>query len=407
MTTAGRRALPDRPHPLARAPLAARLDRWLAAAWKRGLLPPPDLDPEALWHAASRRHGAQAQRHEHAGRSEADVADFRDRFSRLAASAQSEAALSPLGRTMAWGQLVRAVSTRHALGAVWAKRPDLAQTKLAPPIIILGHMRGGTTRVHKLFAADPAHSATRYCDAAHPVPRRPDLRGLKAAVELALLRRVNPWLDAIHPMTGRGVEEELGWLGAALNHSIYETQWRIPSFTAYSEARDAAPVYREFARILRTDAAHRDLADRPRVLKVPVFCEDLSELLTAFPDARLVLAQRDREAVLKSAVSLVANQMAVQSTDCDLAWIETEWRRKLALREQRVAEALAGWNGAVAKLDFAELDEDWEPAITRAYDTLGLDLTDAAKAAMRREMAASANGIHRAHARQVARFSSP
>ncbi len=407
MVRLGRRALPDRPHPLARSPLADRLDFWLAAAWKRGILPPPDLDPQALWRAAAGRQGDEGDGYERAGRSDADVADFRDRFSRLAQSAATEAALSPLGQAMAWGQLVRAVSARFALGAVWAKRPDLAKTRIAPPIIVVGHMRGGTTRIHKLFAADPAHSATRYCDAAHPVPRRPDLRRLKGTAELAMLKRVNPWLDAIHPMKSAGVEEELGWLGAALNHSIYETQWRIPSYTAFSEAREAGPVYREFGRILRTDAAHRGLADRPRVMKVPVFCENLTELLAAFPDARLVIADRDREAVLKSTLSLVANQMAVQSTRCDTEWIEAEWRRKLILREQRVAEALANWSGAVTRLDFEELDADWEAAIGRAYRELGLDLTVAARAAMRREMAASANGIHRAHARQVARFSAP
>lgn len=403
----GRRALPDRPHPLARAPLADKLDRLLAAAWDRGILPPPDLDPEALWLSAARKHGVRAKALERAGRRDEDVVDFRERFCRLARAVEEEAELSPLGRAMAWGQLTRAVATRLALGEVWANQPKLASTEIAPPIIVIGHMRGGTTRVHKLLAADPAHSATRYCDASHPVPRRPDLRRLRGAAELAILKRVNPWLDAIHPMRSGEVEEELGWLGAALNHSIYETQWRIPSYTAFSEARDASPIYREFARILRTDAAHRGLADRPRVMKVPVFGENLPALLAMFPKARLVIAQRDLEAVLKSAVSLVANQMAVQSATCDLAWIEEQWRRKMALREQRIAAALDDWRGPVTKLDFAEIETDWEGALARAYADLGLDLTSGAREAMRREMAASEKGIHTAHARQVARFSSP
>jgi hypothetical protein len=205
-------------------------------------------------------------------------------------------------------------------------------------------------------------------------------------------------------MAAGAVEEELAWISAALHHSIYESQWHIPSYSAWSEARDPAPIYREFARILRTDAAHRGVADRPRVMKVPAFAEDIPSLLAQFPDARLVLAHRDHDAVLKSAVSLAANQMAIQSDTCDLARIEARWRHKIALREERMAEALAGWQGPVAQLHFDDLSADWQGAIRRCYADLGLTLTSQALAAMRKLMAASEGGHHHAHADQLARF---
>jgi hypothetical protein len=290
------------------------------------------------------------------------------------------------------------------LGALWGERPDLFATPLAPPIIVIGHMRSGTTRIHKLLAADPAFSHTRYCDAFHPVPAPLGLNRAKAALELGMLGALNPWLQSIHPMAAGGVEEELAWLSAALHHSIYESQWHIPAFSAWSEARDPAPVYREFARLLRTDAAQRGLADKPRVMKVPAFAEDLATLLAAFPDARLVLAQRDHASVLKSAVSLAANQMAVQSDACDLTRIEARWRHKIALREACMAKALTGWQGPVARLDFDELGADWEGTIRRCYGELGLTLTPKALAAMHQVMAASAAGHHHAHAAQLARF---
>jgi hypothetical protein len=226
----------------------------------------------------------------------------------------------------------------------------------------------------------------------------------KAAVELALLGVLNPWLQSIHPMAPGEVEEELAWISAALHHSIYESQWRIPAFSAWSEARDPAPVYREFRRIFQTDAAVRGNAARPRVLKVPAFAEDLDTLLSLFPDARLVLASRDHAAVLKSAVSLAANQMAVQSDACDLAEIEALWRHKISLREARLAAVLAGWQGPAARLDFAQLSADWESAIRQCYRELGLALTPAALGAMRRVMAASARGAHHSHAAQLAGF---
>ena len=395
---------PVRDHPLARGKLAQRANDFLGKAWSKGWLPPPDLDPQALWALAAKPHGAQARAAEHGGRSEHDVADFRERFARLIAAVEAEAGLNPLGRTMAWGQLSRVVKNRLALGALWNAQPQLLETPLAPPIIVIGHMRSGTTRIHKLLAADPAFSHTRYCDAYHPVPARFGLNRLVSAVELAMLGALNPWMQSIHPMAPAAVEEELAWISAALHHSIYESQWHIPDYSAWSEARDPAPIYRELRRMLQTDAATRGIAEKPRVMKVPAFAEDLGALLATFPDARLVLATREHEAVLKSAVSLAANQMAVQSDTCDMAAIEARWRHKIALREERIAEALAGWQGPVARLHFDEINADWEGAIRRCYADLGLALTPAALAAMRAVMAASEGGHHHAHREQLARF---
>lgn len=399
-----RKPPPPRPHLLARSRRAAQANDFLGKAWGKGWLPPPNLDPDFLWTLAAKGFGARAEMAEQGGRSAQDVADFRERLTRLCASVLAEADLNPLGQAMAFGQLMRTVKNRLALGELWAKRPALLETPLAPPIIVIGHMRSGTTRIHKLLAADPAHSHTRYCDAYHPVPARAGMNRAKAAVELAMLGVLNPWMQSIHPMAPAEVEEELAWISAALHHSIYESQWRIPAFSAWSEAQNAAPIYREFRRIFQTDAAMRSNAHRPRVLKVPAFAEDLAALLAQFPDARLVLASREHEAVLKSAVSLAANQMAVQSDTCDLAGIEALWQHKIALREARLAKALEGWSGPVARLSFDELNADWEAAMARCYRDLGLVLAPEALAAMRRMMAASESGAHHAHAAQLAGF---
>jgi hypothetical protein len=120
--------------------------------------------------------------------------------------------------------------------------------------------------------------------------------------------------------------------------------------------------------------------------------------------AALVLAHRGHEAVLRSAVSLAANQMAMQSDSCDLAAIEARWQHKIALREERMARALAGWRGPLARLPFDDINADWEGAIARCYADLGLTLTPQALTAMRKLMAASATGQHRAHSQQLARF---
>jgi len=384
-----------------RSPRVDRASGWLDAAWRKGWCSRPSLDPAVLWAKALLTAPAEG---EFARRSAEDAADFRLRLERLTGALASEARLNSLGLTMAHGQLVRVIRHRLQLGALWQAQPDVPCTPLAAPIIVVGQMRSGTTRLHRLLAADPAHTATRFCDSWHPVPRSPDTRPMWSGMSLVVARAFDPWLDAIHPFGVTRPDEELGWLAGALDHCAYEAQWHVPSFTAFSEARDPAPVYAEFARVLATDAAWHRNAALPRVLKVPQFAEDLPALLAQFPDARVVRTHRDPADTLASSVSLVANQMTMQSDAVDLAWIEDECRRKLALREARMDAALADFSGPLAEVDFAALDADWAGEIARVYAVLGLNFSAAAAAAMRAEMGRANRSSHHVHGASYRKF---
>lgn len=392
----------SRPHPLARAALVDRLDHGLHTAWDRGWMPPVPLDADALTERALKRFSRQ---HFAAGRAPDDAADFDLRLEKICAAVQTEARLNSVGRAFAYGLLMRALKQRLALGALWQKRPELAETEIAPPIIIVGQMRSGTTRIHRLLAADPAHSATRFCDSWNPVPKRPDIRPVNGGLMLFAARKLDPWIDALHPFGAARADEELGWLASALNHCPYEAQWHIPSYVAFSERRDPAPIYREFARILQTDAAHHGNAMRPRVLKVPQFSEDLAALLDQFPAAKVIVSRRSDDETLRSSVSLVANQMTIQSDHANLAEIESEWARKLALRSERMEAALRNFHGHVAEADFEALGDDWESEIKRIYAALEIGLSHAALSAMGKEMRSSEASPHHRHKGDLDRFS--
>ncbi|MEZ5681890.1 MAG: sulfotransferase [Erythrobacter sp.] len=392
---------PPRPHPFARSKAAEWAGRAVEALWDRGLTEKPPLDPDYLWAIGAKGFTSED---EISIRSPDEVADFRERLDQLCRSLREEARLNSLGHTMAYGQLTSAIRKRHALGRFWNDAPELAEATIAPPIIVVGQMRAGTTRVHRLLAADPRNCGTLFCNSHDPVPRRPDLRPLKSAMGLAIARRINPWLDTLHPFGATRVDEEIGWLSGALDACAFEAQWRIPSFVAFSEARDASAVYAEFARILRTDAAVMGDGERARVLKCPQFAEDLTALLSRFPDARVVVTRRDDEEVLQSTLSMVASQMAFQTDHADLGALESEWRRKLALREERMEAALAKFSGAVAHVDFDELTLDWSGAMQRLHNDLGLDLPSASLEAMSAEHNKSASDPHHAHRSQIESF---
>ena len=91
------------------------------------------------------------------------------------------------------------------------------------------------------------------------------------------------------------------------------------------------------------------------------------------------------------------------------AWIAmilvtAEWQRKLALRQQRIERALAGFAGQVAHVDFDRLNADWEAEIGHVYAALDMPLSGAALAAMRREQRKAAAGSHTAHKVQIENF---
>jgi len=390
-----------RPHPLAVSRAARLANRAIDKIWRSGLDTKPPLEPEYLWRVGSKSFTGADER---GGRSEADIADFRLRLERLCHSLNGEAQLNALGHTMAYGQLTAAIRKRHALGRLWRERPGLALTPIAPPIIVVGQMRSGTTRLHRLLAADPAHAGTRFCNSLDPLPRHPDYRPLKAALGLAIARQINPWLDTLHPFGATRPDEEIGWLSAVLSPCAYEAQWHIPSYVRWSERRDPAAIYREFDRVLRTDAATMGNERRPRVLKCPQFAEDLPALLRQYPEARIVTAERDRQAVIASTISMVASQSAFQSDATDLPWIEAEWERKLALRAARMATGLSAHEGCHASVAFDALNVDWRAVMAQLYRTLELSISSAAWAAMEREQREAAASPHREHATALQRF---
>lgn len=373
---------------------AARLaGRGLEAAWRAGLSPRPLLEPAAFEAAALGKKSRDAF---------GPAQEWREPFRLLVESLRDEAALNALGLTMAHGQIVGALKARIRAAALWEKHPEILRQPIPAPIVILGSMRSGTTRLQRLLACDPRFAHTRLFESLSPVPDR--ARVMKTRASLAALNAFNPEIGRIHPMRAKDPDEEFGLFSVSFGSPQFEAQWRVPRFTAWWEAADAGWLYREFRALLQTIAWARDEApDKPWVLKAPQFLQDLPAFLTAFPDARLICLDRDIERVVGSSASLVWHQMRIQSDQADRDWIGQEWLRKTRLRQARAAAARAA-RPDVPQHDVAceAMDESWEGEIARIYDFLGLELT----AAVRRRMTAyvaKAKG-HRGHSYRLEQF---
>ena len=369
----------------------ALANRALLRSWDKGWTPVPVLEPDRLIAAARRSTGLDDL---------GDPSVWRDRLDVLCRALADEAELSPLGRTMAYGLLTAGIRDRLRLHALWARRPEIAQVPFPAPVLVLGQMRSGTTRMQRLLACDERLRWTRFYESWCPVPATGwpvDDRRARAGAMLLAMRALNPEFTVIHPSSVDGPDEEIGLHALSLHGSVFEAQWRMPSFARYCEEADLSGVYREFRLSLQTLAwQRRDRTARPWVLKVPQLTQDLGAVLDVFPDARIVRVEREPVAVVASAASLVRNQMKVQSDAVDDRWIGREWLRKVALRRGRVEAALAArLDVPRVTVEFNAMNRDWRGEMGRVYATLGLELEPALEERMAAYLARASRGLER------------
>ena len=373
-------------------PLVEILNRALRRAWSSGLSPEPSLDAGELAEAAMRRE-----------RGELESGCWQDALDRLTGDLQRSAALNPLGRTIAHGLLVRMLGQRIRAAQLWRSRPEIFDRPIDAPVIVLGHMRSGTTRLHRLLACDPRFAFTRMHETLQPLPAGRFQSVAFASAVRGLLDLCNPELRKIHPSSALAPEEEFGLHGFSLHGAMFEAQWNVPAFARWCEGRDLRPVYREFRQLVQTLCWRRgEPSERTVLLKAPQFMQDLDAVLEAFPGARSLWMKRDMNSVVASSASLVWNQQRVQSDRADPVRVGREWRRKTHLRQERAQLALAQRRPStpVLPVDYAAMNADWREQVRRIYDFLGMELTDSVEARMARVARSSDHVGHRYSAKQ-------
>ena len=360
----------------------------LAALWQLGLLPTPKLSVLL----------------DRAAEVEADAAvgkrpPWRVALELLVASVRGEAALNEIGLTFAYVQLAGLLRLRQRLQRHWRINPAILALPIERPVIVLGHMRSGTTRLQRLLGCDPRFNHTRFYEVMNPLPAWLDLRIPSSWAQLKLLSALNPALNAVHPTSATAVEEAFGLLSFSFYGAQFEAQWRVPDFARVWQTQDRIWVYREFKQLVQTLASPRRNGSNPWVLKAPQFMEDLEPLLKVFPDARVILLNRDLEEVVASSASLVWNQMKLQSDDVDRQWIGTEWLNKTVLREKACMSVL-GARPDIPRVDvaFDAMNEDWLAEMHRIYAFLGIELTDFVERRMRRYLHKAERSGFRGHA---------
>jgi hypothetical protein len=365
--------------PPRRTPFIDIVDRGIRLGRKIGAVSCPCLDKDALLERTAARAGLS------------DYGDpwFETPMAVLLESVRCEARLNAAGDFSADKQFEK-VLTDRLWAQMWFRRhPEILARPIPRPVVIVGPMRSGTTRLHRLLAADRRFSHMRSFETISPVPRpdfeevlagrREDFRPVLAGRIMQVARLANPRTLSIHPTGPCEPEEELGLLVASMWGMKHEAQWTVPTYGRWCEAHDATPAYRYLADLLRLVGwSQQESSLRPWILKTPQHMLDLPALLRVFPDARLIFTHRDPRQVIGSAASLAWNQTIIYSDQADARAIGREWLRKTELmvaRMQAARQAIPPER--MIDVQYEDMERDWRGTMARIYRFLDLDMAPA------------------------------
>jgi len=240
--------------------------------------------------------------------------DYRDGLAVLLDSCARDAGLSELGTRVFRAFLRGALVARLISEAGWARHPEHARVTIERPIFVTGLPRTGTTALHRLLTADPAHQGLELWLTEVPQPRPPRetwaddpaFSRIQAAYERHHV--AHPEFMGVHYMAADQVEECWQLLRQSMRSVSYECLAHLPSYSAWLAGQDWTGAYRRHRRNLQLIG----LPDRGRrwVLKNPSHLFALDALLRVYPDALVIQTHRAPRTAIASVCSLAAQASA-------------------------------------------------------------------------------------------------
>ncbi|PQM49324.1 hypothetical protein C1Y40_00445 [Mycobacterium talmoniae] len=233
----------------------------------------------------------------------ADDDNYREALGVLLDSYQTEADLTPLGSKMNRFFLRGALVARLLSQAAWQQHPEHADVVIERPIFVTGLPRTGTTALHRLLGADPAHQGLQMWLAEYPQPRPPrdtwDTNPVFQQLQAQFSQHhdENPGYTGLHFMTADELEECWQLLRQSLHSVSYETLAHLPSYAQWLSRQDWGPSYRRHRRNLQLIGLYD--AEKRWVLKNPSHLFALDALMATYPDALVVQCHRPAETIMR------------------------------------------------------------------------------------------------------------
>jgi hypothetical protein len=336
--------------------------------------------------------------------------DYTDGLTALLESYEREAALTSLGRRVARAGLRGALAARLLANAAWATYPAHADVVIDRPVFVTGLPRSGTTALHRLLTADPAHQGLELWLAEMPQPRpprdtwadNPVFQHIQAAYEQHHVE--HPEFMGVHYIAADTVEECWQLLRQTLRSVSYECLYHLPSYSAWLDGQDWTEPFRRHRRNLQLIGLN-DASSR-WVLKNPSHLFSLDAIMTVYPDALIIQTHREPSAVIGSMCSLAAHATDGWSTAFRGAVIGAGQLELWARGLEQFTAARKRYDAAqFLDVEYADFTADPVGAVESVYAHFGLPYSDAAGRAVRALHADAGRGeVRPAHQYSLADF---
>ncbi|WP_137810186.1 MULTISPECIES: sulfotransferase [unclassified Gordonia (in: high G+C Gram-positive bacteria)] len=302
-------------------------------------------------------------------------------------SYRSEAGLTEIGSKMFRFFLKGALVARLLSEASWKANPGYADVEVTRPIFVTGLPRTGTTALHRLLAADPAHQGVEMWLAEFPQPRpprdtwsdNPVYQQIQAGFEQHHVE--NPEFMGLHYMDAGEVEECWQLLRQSVMSISYESLAHIPTYSRWLAQQDWTPAYLRHRKNLQLIGLN-DPGKR-WVLKNPSHLFALDALMAAYPDALVIQTHRPPSTLIASMCSLAEHATPGWSTTFTGEQVGRDqlelWSR--GLREFSTARKRHD-PAQFLDIDFTDLRNDPMGTVERVYAALDTPMSEDARAAV-------------------------
>jgi LPS sulfotransferase NodH len=340
-----------------RAPLAVRLLNQGGAALERVGFKSKPLSAAQLIEKAQRR----------AHPDDFSEPDFFEPLSRLLESCHREARLNVIGKLALRNDVIRILCNRLLLVRDRQRHTAIGNQEIREPVFIVGLPRSGTTLLHTLLAADPAHRVPLTWEVMSPSPADAEDRQRRvreANRDLAMLRWLAPTFESVHATGAELPQECVSLMSPTFMSDQFDTMYNIPSYRAWFFRQDLRPAYAFHRRFLQHLQFHREPVDA---------VASVSSLVT----------------ILRRVFSDAVDPIQV-GADAMVYWSEA-LKTFMRVRDQLPANR-------VCDLHYAEVRRDPIAATRRVYEHFGWSLGHQAEQQVRvvlNEQNSRSNGEHR------------
>jgi len=322
-----------------------------------------------------------------------------DRLAAQVAALEADTGLSGLGRYIVRERLVGLLKARLRFEDFVRRYPESLEVELAPPVIVVGLPRSGTTHLVNLLAADSRLRSMPWWEVVEPIPvigdgpgrDGVDPRYQRCLVAHQAMASVAPLVSLMHDRPPWSIEEDCELIDLDLCSYTLEWHARVPTWRDFYLALDQRAHYVFLRKELQVLSYLRG-PDR-WVLKTPQHLEQLGPLLEAFPGATIAFTLRDPVAVLQSALTMLAYGDRVRRLEIEADDLADYWVDRLErLLRAAVRDAHLIPSEQRVDVEFGEFMADDLAMALKILAVAGLEVTEQSRSELTTYLAGNPRG---------------